>query len=127
MTRLIKHALLSLAFLMAGVAHAKDEQKTAAPVKPAASAPTAAAAADKGKATTLIDLNSATEKELATLPKIGDARAKAIVKGRPYKAKDELVGKKILTEEVYAGIKDQVIAKQKTATAHASTAADKKK
>ena len=58
-------------------------------------------------------INSATKKELSELPKIGDVRSAAIIKGRPYKGKDELVSKKILTEDVYNGIKDRVIAKQK--------------
>jgi DNA uptake protein ComE-like DNA-binding protein len=70
-------------------------------------APAAAkSAADK------LDLNTATEAQLAQLPGIGDARAKAIVKGRPYKGKDELVEKKIIPQSVYDKIKDQVIAKQ---------------
>jgi len=59
-----------------------------------------------------MDINSASEKELATLKGIGDARAKAIVKGRPYKGKDDLVQKKIIPEGVYNDIKDQIIAKQ---------------
>jgi competence protein ComEA len=63
----------------------------------------------------LIDLNSASEKELASLKGIGDVRAKAIVKGRPYKGKNELVDKKIVPQNVYDDIKDQVIAKQDTA------------
>jgi DNA uptake protein ComE-like DNA-binding protein len=62
-----------------------------------------------------MDINSASEKELATLKGIGDVRAKAIVKGRPYKGQDELVQKKIIPEGVYADIKDQIIAKQDTA------------
>jgi DNA uptake protein ComE-like DNA-binding protein len=65
----------------------------------------------------LMDINSASEKDLATLKGIGDARAKAIVKGRPYKGKDELVQKKIIPEAVYADIKDQIIAKQDMAKA----------
>ena len=59
-----------------------------------------------------MDINSASEKELATLKGIGDVRAKAIVKGRPYKGKDELVQKKIVPQNVYDDIKDQIIAKQ---------------
>ncbi|MBB2959682.1 helix-hairpin-helix domain-containing protein [Methylobacterium sp. R2-1] len=61
----------------------------------------------------LIDINSASAEELSRLKGIGEARSAAIVKGRPYRGKDELVRKKILPESVYAGIKDQIIAKQK--------------
>ena len=57
-----------------------------------------------------LDLNSATEAELAQLPGIGEARAKAIVKGRPYTGKDELKRKKIVPASVYEKIKDRVIA-----------------
>jgi DNA uptake protein ComE-like DNA-binding protein len=66
-----------------------------------------------------MDINSASEKELATLKGIGDVRAKAIVKGRPYKGKDDLVAKKIIPQGVYDDIKDQIIAKQDTAKAAA--------
>ena len=44
---------------------------------------------------------------------IGDKRADDIIKGRPYKGKDELVQKKIIPKGVYDGIKDKIIAKQK--------------
>jgi len=73
-----------------------------------------------------MDINSASEKDLATLKGIGDARAKAIVKGRPYKGKDDLVKKKIIPQNVYDDIKDQIIAKQDTAKAAAPKAEPKK-
>ncbi len=60
-----------------------------------------------------VDINSASARTLAKLPGIGDTRAKAIIKGRPYHGKDDLVQKKILTESVYDGIKDMIVAKQK--------------
>ncbi|MBS1135970.1 MAG: DNA-binding protein [Burkholderiaceae bacterium] len=47
-----------------------------------------------------------------TLKGIGEARAEAIIKGRPYGRKDDLVKKKILPESVYNEIKDQIVAKQ---------------
>jgi DNA uptake protein ComE-like DNA-binding protein len=61
-----------------------------------------------------IDINTATEAQLDTLKGVGKARAEAIIKGRPYKAKDELVSKKIIPENVYNDIKDKIVAKQKS-------------
>jgi competence protein ComEA len=61
----------------------------------------------------LIDINTATKDQLEPLKGIGPVRAEAIIKGRPYKGKDELLQKKIIPPNVYADIKDQIIAKQK--------------
>jgi competence protein ComEA len=77
---------------------------------PAAKADTKAAPAAK---TDLIDLNSASAADLEALKGIGKAHSAAIIKGRPYKGKDDLVTRKIITEKEYAEIKDKIIAKQK--------------
>lgn len=100
---------LGLAFLMTAGVHAKDEPKASAPAAASASASTSASA----KAAAPMDINTASKKELASLPKIGDVRSQAIIKGRPYKSKDELVSKKILTDDIYQEIKELIIAKQK--------------
>ena len=95
-----------------------DAKKTEAPkaeVKKAEAPKAEAPKAEAAKAAAPMDINSASEKELATLKGIGDVRAKAIVKGRPYKGKDDLVAKKIIPQSVYDDIKDQIIAKQDTA------------
>ena len=114
MSKLFQSILLSLslALLGSGIAQAKDAAKASASASVPASA-SVSASSEKAKAAPLIDINSASKKELASLPKIGDARSDAIIKGRPYKGKDELVDKKILTEDVYKAIKDLIIAKQK--------------
>ena len=102
--------ILSLALPLLAAAPALSQGQMAPATAPAAKPATTAAAPANVQ---LIDINSATKAELEPLKGIGPARAEAIIKGRPYKGKDELVQKKIVPENVYADIKDKIIAKQK--------------
>ncbi len=108
-----------------GIAFAQKQETpkpAAAPaVKPAAAPTPAAAPAAKADAKAApaaeakkepMDINTASEKELASLPKIGEARAKAIVKGRPYNGRDDLINKKVIPQDAYDAIKESIIAKQ---------------
>ncbi len=62
---------------------------------------------------TLIDVNSASRAELMTLPGIGEARADAIIRGRPYRGKDELPRKNIIPQGVYDNIQARIVARQR--------------
>jgi len=59
-----------------------------------------------------LDLNTASEADLAALPGVGDDNAKKIIAARPFSRKDQLVSKKVLAKPDYAKVKDLVVAKQ---------------
>ncbi|WP_262297227.1 ComEA family DNA-binding protein [Microvirga sesbaniae] len=119
-------ALVALGSLLASPVLAQTAAPGAASpgaaAKPPMTAPAPAPAAGAAKpmpgttasTSALIDINTAPKDQLDKLPQIGEARAEAIIKGRPYKAKNELVDKKIIPQNAYDAIKDRIIAHQKS-------------
>ena len=62
-------------------------------------------------AASLIDINSASRDDLMTLEGIGEVRADAIIRARPFKAKTELVERRLIPEALYDKIADKVMAR----------------
>ena len=90
-------------------------QAQAAPSQPAATPAKSTSSTSKSSthsSAPKVDLNSASRQELMKVPGIGDATADKIIAARPFKAKSELVNKKIVTEAQYKKLSAHVIAKQ---------------
>jgi len=60
-----------------------------------------------------VDINSATAKELRSLPGIGKSYSKKIIEGRPYQSVEELKTRKVLPKKAYSKIQGMVVTKTK--------------
>ncbi len=110
-------ALTALALFTPAFAQAPATSPAArsapAPTLPPATSPTiptriAPSAAPTTLSTKKIDINAASETELASLPGIGPVTAKAIVDGRPWDDLSALSTKKVMTQPTFAKNKDRL-------------------
>ena len=109
--------ILLVSLAQAQTAKAPAEKKSAPATAPAT----------KAKAAEKLDINTATADQLKALPGIGDAYSQKIIDGRPYRAKNDLVNRKIVPQATYDGIKELIIAKQPKPAADKTDAKGKKK
>lgn len=89
--------------LVFGVAIADD--KTPPAKKPAATK----------KKVALVDINTASQKQLEAVPGIGKDHCHHIIMGRPYETTDELVSREILPKETYEKVKGRLTVAKKDA------------
>ena len=93
----VRHLLAGLALALAAASAGAQTRPAPAPPAPPAS--------------NLLDLNTASRDDLMTLDGIGEVRADAIIRARPFKAKTELVERRLIPEALYDRIADKVIAR----------------
>jgi len=74
-----------------------------------------------------LELNSASRDALMTLDGIGEVRADAIIRARPFRAKTELVERRIVPEALYEKIADKVFARPPPPTPPAKPAGPTKR
>jgi competence ComEA-like helix-hairpin-helix protein len=96
---------------------ATQEAKAAAAEKAKPTVGKSQAGLEKGKSAVKlgpgqkINLNSATQEEIAALPGIDPAKARAIIEGRPYRKIEDLTKVKGIKSETFSKIKDYITVK----------------
>jgi competence protein ComEA len=107
------YALVSAFVLAASVSFAVEKKLNPITMRPVGEQKTAEVAiVSRTTQGELLDINSASEKQLMAVKGIGAEYSERIIAGRPYFNQEQLVTRKIIPREIYEAIKDQIIAKQ---------------
>ncbi len=56
----------------------------------------------------VVDLNTASKKDIAALPGVGPDYAQTIIDARPFKSKEDLLKKKVIPQDTYDSIQDRL-------------------
>jgi DNA uptake protein ComE-like DNA-binding protein len=114
----------AIGILAASVALAQTSTPAAGTSAPAAKATTPAhTSTAKKPATPKVDLNTATKEQLQALPGVSESLADRIIAARPFKAKNDLVSKNLMTKAEYEKVSSHVMVKETKETKEAKPAA----
>jgi competence protein ComEA len=110
-------AVLPVLLGIATIGYAQQNQQTAPPPTNQSSYPAETqkmSPAEKENTPTahgqLVDLNTASKKDIAALPGIGPDYAQTIIDARPFKSKQDLLSKKVIPQATYNKIQNLVTA-----------------
>jgi competence protein ComEA len=111
------HALILPVLALAAMAYAHQDQQAAPPPGNQSTYPAEThrmSLAEKSNTPSengkMVDLNSASKKDLAALPGIGPDYAQTIIDARPFNSKEDLLRKKVIPQATYDKIQNQVTA-----------------
>ena len=116
-------AYVAAAYLLAvTIPMAAHATTTAAGTKSAASAKSATAAKGghhmaKAAAMPKIDINTASESDLAALPGMDEATAQKIIAARPFKNSSQVLSKGLVSKEEFGKIRNRITARQESKSA----------
>lgn len=117
-------AALAIGFVVPVLAMADDAPAT---TPPAASSQPAHHEKSSKPAKPHVNLNTGTKEQLMTIPGLDDATADKIIAARPFKSKNELVEKKIMTKKEYDKVSSMVTTGSSSSSHKSSSSTTEKK